>query len=227
MVYFKLEKWQEAEKDATEALKRDPNNVKVWWRRAIARKSLGNYEGATTDLEKGLMFNPNEVLLIEELRKLRLEREERRSKPSDEPAYSKIADLSMSPTGPIHNLNVRQRRVVPIREITDIHDDPEMLIEPSGSKKTIVSSKEGNEAKPDPISTIEQFPSDLSKPENSLDFERTLRSLKGHSEKLYGYLKVGFFISDPTLGEIRRNIHAIQKSLFLNMHVIIVRTLLI
>jgi tetratricopeptide (TPR) repeat protein len=223
MVNFRLGKWQETEKDATEALKLDPNNVKAWWRRAMARKSLGNYEGATTDLEKGLMFNPNEVLLIEELRKLRLEREERRSKSSDELAHSKVDDLSKNHTAePIHDFNVRRRRVVPIREIIDIPDDPEMLIEPSGLRKHAMSFRERDGPKPEYFSTIEPSPSDLARPENSLDFGRTLRSLKGHPEKLYSYIKVSFFIRDPTIEKIRRNTHAIQKLVLFDTCIVII-----
>ncbi|XP_074294462.1 putative F-box/kelch-repeat protein At4g22430 [Silene latifolia] len=58
MAYLKVNKYEEAENDCTESLKLDANYFKVYWRRALARKELGNLKGALEDVELGLKLEP-------------------------------------------------------------------------------------------------------------------------------------------------------------------------
>ncbi|KAH9625615.1 hypothetical protein KSS87_016091 [Heliosperma pusillum] len=58
MAYLKVNKHQEAEHDCTESLKLDANYFKVYGRRAMARKELGNLKGALEDAEFGLKLEP-------------------------------------------------------------------------------------------------------------------------------------------------------------------------
>ncbi|KAH9624180.1 hypothetical protein KSS87_000546 [Heliosperma pusillum] len=58
LAYLKVKKYQEAEIDCTESLKLNANYFKVYWRRALARKELGNLKGALEDVELGLMLEP-------------------------------------------------------------------------------------------------------------------------------------------------------------------------
>ncbi|XP_074278033.1 uncharacterized protein LOC141601631 isoform X2 [Silene latifolia] len=58
MAYLKVNKYEEAENDCTESLKLNANYFKVYWRRALARKELGNLKGALEDVELGLKLEP-------------------------------------------------------------------------------------------------------------------------------------------------------------------------
>ncbi|KAH9621446.1 hypothetical protein KSS87_001303, partial [Heliosperma pusillum] len=69
MAHLKVNKYQEAENDCTKSLKLDANYFKVYWRRALARKELGNLKGALEDVELGLMLEPKNG----EVKKLRTE----------------------------------------------------------------------------------------------------------------------------------------------------------
>ncbi|XP_074310991.1 putative F-box protein At3g23970 [Silene latifolia] len=69
MAYLKVDKYQEAENDCTESLRLDTNYFKVYWRRALARRELGNVKGALEDVELGLKLEPKN----EEVQKLRAE----------------------------------------------------------------------------------------------------------------------------------------------------------
>ncbi|XP_056682867.1 uncharacterized protein [Spinacia oleracea] len=58
MAYLKVGRYHEAEDDCTEALNLDGEYVKVYGRRAIARKELGNLEGSMQDIEVSLKLEP-------------------------------------------------------------------------------------------------------------------------------------------------------------------------
>ena len=49
MASLKLQKWQDAEDDATRALRHDPSYQKALFRRAQARDQLGKLDGAEMD----------------------------------------------------------------------------------------------------------------------------------------------------------------------------------
>ncbi|KAK4704458.1 hypothetical protein P7C70_g1760, partial [Phenoliferia sp. Uapishka_3] len=50
-VYLKLERWADAEEDAAKTVNLTPGNTKALFRRAVARRMLGNYAGARDDLK--------------------------------------------------------------------------------------------------------------------------------------------------------------------------------
>ncbi|KAL8276096.1 hypothetical protein RQP46_011511 [Phenoliferia psychrophenolica] len=51
-VYLKLDRWAEAEKDATKTIELAPKNAKALFRRAVARRMMGALEGAKEDLDR-------------------------------------------------------------------------------------------------------------------------------------------------------------------------------
>jgi tetratricopeptide (TPR) repeat protein len=57
--YFKLNKYQEAELDATKCVTLDHTYAKGYARRGAARRGLKNFEGAVADFEKALTVAPN------------------------------------------------------------------------------------------------------------------------------------------------------------------------
>ncbi|RNF03707.1 putative TPR-repeat protein [Trypanosoma rangeli] len=79
LCHLKLERWEEAERDASACLRLNHSNPKGYFRRAMARKQLGNLKGARTDLEAVLALSPNDASAISEIKTitymLQLERE--------------------------------------------------------------------------------------------------------------------------------------------------------
>tara|TARA_Y100000814_G_scaffold214341_1_gene159335 strand:- start:621 stop:1100 length:480 start_codon:yes stop_codon:yes gene_type:complete len=58
LVYLKMGKMEEVEKDCTEALELDSKYVKAYLRRAKARMILGSFLEAAMDYEEALRFEP-------------------------------------------------------------------------------------------------------------------------------------------------------------------------
>ncbi|ESL12191.1 TPR-repeat protein [Trypanosoma rangeli SC58] len=68
LCHLKLERWEEAERDASACLRLNRSNPKGYFRRAMARKQLGNLKGARTDLEAVLALCPNDASAISEIK---------------------------------------------------------------------------------------------------------------------------------------------------------------
>ena len=66
MSYLKLERWAEAERDASAALKMDASYLKAHQRRGVARRRLGKFLEATMDYENALLLEPNSKVLRED-----------------------------------------------------------------------------------------------------------------------------------------------------------------
>jgi tetratricopeptide (TPR) repeat protein len=66
MSYLKLERWAEAERDASAALKIDVSYLKAHQRRGVARRRLGKFLEATMDYENALLLEPNSKVLRED-----------------------------------------------------------------------------------------------------------------------------------------------------------------
>jgi tetratricopeptide (TPR) repeat protein len=66
MSYLKLERWAEAERDASAALKIDASYLKAHQRRGVARRRLGKFLEATMDYENALLLEPNSKVLRED-----------------------------------------------------------------------------------------------------------------------------------------------------------------
>ena len=58
MCHLKAENWSETITNCNEALKIDPNNIKILYRRASARLSYGILDDATRDVARGLEIEP-------------------------------------------------------------------------------------------------------------------------------------------------------------------------
>lgn len=61
MCYLKLQNWQAAEREATLSLSANSSFAKAYYRRAVARKNIGNLSAARSDLESVLALSPNDV----------------------------------------------------------------------------------------------------------------------------------------------------------------------
>ena len=57
--WLKLQQWSEAERDCSAALELDARNVKALYRRATARKGLGQLDSALADLDRVAAIEPN------------------------------------------------------------------------------------------------------------------------------------------------------------------------
>ncbi|CAH8566737.1 unnamed protein product [Heterobilharzia americana] len=68
--YIKTERFASAETDCTAALKLDKTSVKALFRRALARKGLGQISGAIEDLEELLKINSDNKSALSELNSL-------------------------------------------------------------------------------------------------------------------------------------------------------------
>jgi tetratricopeptide (TPR) repeat protein len=105
-VYLKLREWTRAERDATTALELDGGvNLKAWFRRAVARRNLGNWELAK---QGGLDLVPDwrtEVLTLRNPRrsqtsKMRNDTEQAQTSMQNSPLFSSNSDLRrLNPVG--------------------------------------------------------------------------------------------------------------------------------
>lgn len=109
--YLKLAKYQDAERDCTRVLSRDPKNLKALFRRGEARAGQENFAAAKADLEQVLSLTPNDPAAKAELAKVQTQIENGKKKKRTKP----IPDDIIPPTP--------YRRRVPI-EIVDTKDTP-------------------------------------------------------------------------------------------------------
>ncbi|KAF7720933.1 hypothetical protein EC973_005757 [Apophysomyces ossiformis] len=70
MAYLKLNKFVEVERDCTQGLQLEPQNVKALWRRGIALRELGRPEEARADFQSALTIDPGNNAIVAELNKL-------------------------------------------------------------------------------------------------------------------------------------------------------------
>lgn len=95
MMFFKLNKHKQSAQVATSALKIDGANVKARYRRALARRKLGEHEGARDDLREALKEDPVNSAVKKELASLKRELDalKKAQKKSMQKAFSKGALL--------------------------------------------------------------------------------------------------------------------------------------
>lgn len=91
MMCFKLDKHKQSSEVATAVLKIDSANVKALYRRAVARRKLGEYDEAKNDLREALKHDPVNVSVKKELASIKKELEEskRAQRQSLQKAFSK------------------------------------------------------------------------------------------------------------------------------------------
>ncbi|KEG10194.1 putative TPR-repeat protein [Trypanosoma grayi] len=68
LCYLKLDKWVDAERDASSCVRLNRSYSKGYYRRAVARRQLGNLKGARTDLEAVLALVPNDANATSEMK---------------------------------------------------------------------------------------------------------------------------------------------------------------
>ncbi|KAK9712828.1 RNA polymerase II-associated protein 3 [Basidiobolus ranarum] len=125
MVYLKLERYSEAEKDCTLGLGIDPSNIKALWRRGIARRHLGKLVEAKQDLEKALKIEATNQAVKTELSLIVKALNDHKSSQENLKNSNEKVD-SPKPTQPV------PRRRLEIEEI-DADDD---IITPVNTKYT-------------------------------------------------------------------------------------------
>jgi tetratricopeptide (TPR) repeat protein len=91
MMCFKLDKHKQSSQIATAALKIDATNVKAKYRRALARRKLGEHDEARDDLREALKTDPSNMAVKKELASLKKEMEESKKsqRASMQKAFSK------------------------------------------------------------------------------------------------------------------------------------------
>jgi tetratricopeptide (TPR) repeat protein len=91
MMFFKLDKHKQSSQVATAALKIDSTNVKARYRRALARRKLGEHEEAKNDLREALKHDPGNMAAKKELASIKKELEvaNRAQRQSLQKAFSK------------------------------------------------------------------------------------------------------------------------------------------
>uniref|UniRef100_H2ZC97 RNA-polymerase II-associated protein 3-like C-terminal domain-containing protein n=1 Tax=Ciona savignyi TaxID=51511 RepID=H2ZC97_CIOSA len=116
LCYLKLNKSVSASSDCTEALKRDPKNIKALFRRAQANKNLKNYEKACQDLNQVLKLEPENKSANTEL--VAVKKLKRNFNDEDflvKPASSVKSDVSTA------KVETRKRKII----IEDVESDEE------------------------------------------------------------------------------------------------------
>nr|CCC89548.1 putative TPR-repeat protein [Trypanosoma congolense IL3000] len=68
LCYLKLNRWADAERDASSCVRLNRTYPKGYFRRAMARKHLGNLKGARVDLEAVLALLPNDTSATNEIK---------------------------------------------------------------------------------------------------------------------------------------------------------------
>ncbi|KAG7337285.1 activator of Hsp90 ATPase, N-terminal-domain containing protein [Nitzschia inconspicua] len=91
MMQFKLEKYSQSQAVASKALEIDPHHVKALYRRAAARRKLGDPDGALADLKLALSKEPNNAACRKDfaLLKKEIDAAKKKQKTSMQKAFSK------------------------------------------------------------------------------------------------------------------------------------------
>lgn len=126
---LKLQKWEQAEKDATSSIQMNRTNAKSFYRRALARKQLGNLVDAKADLDTVQVLVPGDNDSAKELlvvNKMIVER----AKSENKTFVSSTSTTSSS------SPNTKTKKKLVIQEVSDEDDDDEQVKPSSSDKKT-------------------------------------------------------------------------------------------
>jgi tetratricopeptide (TPR) repeat protein len=101
MMCFKLDKHKQSAQVATAVLKIDSKNVKALYRRAVARRKLGDSEEARNDLREALKYDPSNNAMKKELASLKkdIDNAVKAQKKSLQKAFSKGGGLLFDDKG--------------------------------------------------------------------------------------------------------------------------------
>ncbi|KAG0177103.1 hypothetical protein DFQ29_005239 [Apophysomyces sp. BC1021] len=161
MANLKLNKFLEVERDCTQGLQLQPQNVKALWRRGIALRELGRTEEARTDFKVALALDPGNNAIVAELNKL--------------PSIKK--PISVAPPAP------KPGRTLPIKIVDAAYAGPE-----KSNKKHVLSPPKVDD---DLVGvSLSHTPLKLECPRTNFEFERDWKSCKHRGDDmLYQYLQ--------------------------------------
>ena len=128
---LRLRRWDAAEKDATSAIGLNRTNAKAFYRRALARKQLGNLDEAKSDLDTVQVLQPGdsdsakELLIVNQMIVEKAKNENKSSSSTSSSAPKNGASSSSAP---------KKKKLV-IQEVSDEDEDEEDGISPQEQKR--------------------------------------------------------------------------------------------
>lgn len=169
LVWLKMEMYQECVNDCSKLIAMDAKCIKGYWRRGVAKCSLGDLDAARKDLEYALVLEPGNKSIREELQKvmdlLSVKKEVKPSRP--------------------------ERVRVEIKEI-GVSTNEEIRAEEQPNQEFIVQDqkKENIKSLEKIIEIMDISEMELREPGCFMDFERDFKRVKKDKQVLYKYIKV-------------------------------------
>jgi tetratricopeptide (TPR) repeat protein len=169
MAYIKLLRFTAAVNDCSACIQRDPKNVKAFWRRFIALKSLGRYADARKDIEHALVLEPTNQSFKADLKSLleTIDNPPRRRIPIEEIGQPVVKPVNVTKTV----------KSIPITETIaeNAASKPQPLSERSVPVHSITTAA-NNSAVP-------------ACPKTVFEFERDWKMVQQSPERIYAYLR--------------------------------------
>ena len=120
---IKLQKWDAAEKDATQAIGLNRTNAKAFYRRGVARRNLGDLSGAKADLDTCQVLAPGDSDSLKELLVVNAQLVERAKAENKGGAAATASATASAPT----------KKKIVIEEVSDDDDDTAVARGPASS----------------------------------------------------------------------------------------------
>jgi tetratricopeptide (TPR) repeat protein len=170
LVWLKLDMYDECIKDCSQLIEMDSKSTKGYWRRGLAKFSLGDVQGARKDLEFAMVLEPGNKGIKDDLQKTKTVKKEK----------------------------IRPERVrVEIQEVGVCHDDGKekelMTIEKTKeSPEVLVKERVDTDLKivENHVEKLQVSDVEIMKPGCFMDFERDFKRFKKDKQVLYLYIKV-------------------------------------
>nr|XP_056702260.1 RNA polymerase II-associated protein 3 isoform X2 [Euleptes europaea] len=212
MAYLKIQNYEEAEKDCSQAVLLDSSYSKAYARRGTARAALGKLNEAIQDFEMVLKLEPGNKQAISEITKLKtkpLQRITIEEVDDEMPSTNATAAINLHPSWPISSSTEVTQVIAPTKNPSkdDFHSPTNtpkaklLKIEEIGDSSTIHNEKEGPspalqsfslkkqpETGSPTLCPVSPFPVPPV-PMNAFQLESDFRKLKEVPDKLYTYLK--------------------------------------
>ncbi|EKG05418.1 TPR-repeat protein, putative [Trypanosoma cruzi] len=158
LCYLKLERWVDAELDASACLRLNHSYSKGYFRRAMARKQLGNLRGARTDLEAVLALIPNDASAISEMKTI-----------------TQMLQFERENAAPV----IKKKKVI----ITEVDEEEEGENEQKGETDNKKSGSTSNGNEPFELERREHFQKEMQELESAREKRRQLQEYKVKEEE--------------------------------------------
>jgi len=174
LVWLKLEMYDECIKDCSQLIEMDSKCTKGYWRRGVARFSLGDLIGARKDLELAIVLEPGNKSIRDDLQKTRENVKQEKVRP--ERVRVEIQEIGVSNDDGEEQEPLKDTTAKKIKESA----------EESVKKNEITDLKIlENHVQKLQVSDLE-----IMKPGCFMDFERDFKRFKKDKQVLYQYIKV-------------------------------------